>query len=101
MSGFLIYITMVVSLASWGGYKYPLPDVYQVGQPITITADAACPYRVIEADIPLTNNQIPPWENSISFTEAGYVDELRISCPCPFVDGVATPDVIPVGWSIK
>ena len=100
MNGFLVFITMVVSMASWGGYRLPLPGIHQVGEWLTVTSDSACPYRVITSDVELTNNPIDPWTNVIKFDEQGIVDELRISCPCSIIEDEPI-DKVPVDWMIR
>lgn len=100
MNGFLVFITMVVSMASWGGYKFPLPGIHQVGETLTITSDAACPYRVISADVEISNNPIDPWTNLIKFDEPGEVKELRISCPCSIIEDEPI-DKAKVDWMIR
>ena len=99
MNGFLIFITTAASTATWGGHRPPLPGIYQVGEWITITSDAACPYRVISADLEMSNNPINPWVNLIRFDEQGEVTELRISCPCSIYE--AEPDRVTVDWLVR
>ena len=99
MNGFLVFLTLVIAQASWGGYRLPLPGIHSTGEWITITSDAACPYRVISADIEMSNNPINPWTNLIRFDEQGEVKELRISCPCSIIE---TPvDKVPVDWLVR